>query len=51
MTYVQLEDSFLGTLHTEGINTPQNAKHYTIRINFGDRDNYLYNCVTAGRVE
>ena len=26
MTYEQLEDSFLGTLHTKGINTTENTK-------------------------
>jgi hypothetical protein len=46
MMYEQLEDSFLGTLHTKGINTPENIKYYTIQINFGNKDKYL--CKNAG---
>jgi hypothetical protein len=41
MTYEQLEDSFLGTLHTNGTNTPENTKNHPTEIKFGNKDKYL----------
>ena len=41
MTYEQLEDSFLRTLHTKDINTPEDTKNYKTKIKFGNKDKYL----------